>query len=649
MRLRTISIKYIDNSEIEKYLVKLKQLKQIYSYKLINYTEIIKNSFQIALVMPEYIQSLSSINPVEYLTESSQYRVIHAICKALSRLHSCNIIHSSLHPGNVLLNKENKIVLTDIGINELFYHSEENFIITKPKVSYLSPEIIENKEITKKSDIWSFGCVIFYILNGKAIFDGNSIYEIEKNILGNITAESCIDYNKKLNDLISKLLKINPLYRLEIKQISNELDLIFNLNASMDSTLSITAYNEYPIFMKLTENEEKNKNVINNESIFINLRNSKTAVMTKYGEIKFQSGENWISNCLYYNETNGAVVIGETAKSLINSKRNKKQVLYNTLNMIGLDYNHPIVQENKNLYDYKIKNDNGSVKMRIAYGDENLFLSPTDVLSEVLKYIKKIADEILHQNIFIPTPVYITVPSNFTIYQMEEVVKAAEMSYLKVNGIFLESIAYTLKDISTNEIKDENENIMICGFERNYCEVTVLNINSKKMSYSSIFSDKNHNLSGNGFDEAIADFFIQRFEENTTKLFDKEKHHHTTKELRIECEKCKIYLIKYKYDEYEIDCDLLEEEEVDCHMNIDILSEISEKYTQKIINHIDNVLMKYGLKDSDLKKVYLIGESSRIPKYQEMMEKKFEYIKFVDQIDVLSSLNDFYKVEKLTN
>lgn len=223
MRLRTISIKYIDNSEIEKYLVKLKQLKQIYSYKLINYTEIIKNSFQIALVMPEYIQSLSSINPVEYLTESSQYRVIHAICKALSRLHSCNIIHSSLHPGNVLLNKENKIVLTDIGINELFYHSEENFIITKSKVSYLSPEIIENKEITKKSDIWSFGCVIFYILNGKAIFDGNSIYEIEKNILGNITAESCIDYNKKLNDLISKLLKINPLYRLEIKQISNEL------------------------------------------------------------------------------------------------------------------------------------------------------------------------------------------------------------------------------------------------------------------------------------------------------------------------------------------------------------------------------------------------------------------------------------------
>jgi serine/threonine protein kinase len=48
---------------------------------------------------------------------------------------------------------------------------------------YMSPEIVNNEQYTSKTDIWSFGCVVYEMIMLKKPFDGNNQLEIFTSIL----------------------------------------------------------------------------------------------------------------------------------------------------------------------------------------------------------------------------------------------------------------------------------------------------------------------------------------------------------------------------------------------------------------------------------------------------------------------------------
>jgi serine/threonine protein kinase len=73
------------------------------------------------------------------------------------------------------LNGGDEIILCDFGIAA---HPETMTHLFVGSRNYMSPEVFENKLYDFKTDIWSFGCVVFEMLTLEKAFNGNSLLAI---------------------------------------------------------------------------------------------------------------------------------------------------------------------------------------------------------------------------------------------------------------------------------------------------------------------------------------------------------------------------------------------------------------------------------------------------------------------------------------
>jgi Tol biopolymer transport system component len=114
------------------------------------------------------------------------------IASALDAAHRLNIIHRDLKPANILVTKSG-IKLLDFGLAKM--NSPEpvsDETVTKAltqegtilgTLQYMSPEQLEGKETDARSDIFSFGCLLYEMISGRMAFQGQSKASIIAAIL----------------------------------------------------------------------------------------------------------------------------------------------------------------------------------------------------------------------------------------------------------------------------------------------------------------------------------------------------------------------------------------------------------------------------------------------------------------------------------
>jgi hypothetical protein len=99
--------------------------------------------------------------------------VAHSLCLALEHAHASGVVHRDLKPENVMLGTDGVLKLMDFGIAR-FLEQGEKMTMTGAMVgspAYMAPEIIEGKDAGPKSDLFSLGTLLYWLLTGKLPFD----------------------------------------------------------------------------------------------------------------------------------------------------------------------------------------------------------------------------------------------------------------------------------------------------------------------------------------------------------------------------------------------------------------------------------------------------------------------------------------------
>ncbi|MFH1228530.1 MAG: tetratricopeptide repeat protein [Planctomycetota bacterium] len=116
--------------------------------------------------------------------------IIRQIASALDYAHSQNLIHRDIKPANILIDKNGSAYLTDFGIAKQLTGLDRKLTVTGTTVGtpeYMSPEQTQgnDKEIDRRSDIFSLGATLYHCITGRLPFEAKQIYEMLSNIIHN--------------------------------------------------------------------------------------------------------------------------------------------------------------------------------------------------------------------------------------------------------------------------------------------------------------------------------------------------------------------------------------------------------------------------------------------------------------------------------
>eukprot|EP01097_Dermamoeba_algensis_P009991 TRINITY_DN71_c0_g1_i6.p1 TRINITY_DN71_c0_g1~~TRINITY_DN71_c0_g1_i6.p1 ORF type:complete len:288 (-),score=58.99 TRINITY_DN71_c0_g1_i6:395-1258(-) len=137
------------------------------------------------------------------------------IVLGLEYLHSENVIYRDLKPENLLLTQEGHICLTDFGIAKEGLGDDDRTETFCGTPEYLAPEILENNPYGKGVDWWSFGTLMYEMLNGLPPFYAQDIQEMYTKIISSpLEFSSAFNGGPDAKSLIKQLLERNPEKRL---------------------------------------------------------------------------------------------------------------------------------------------------------------------------------------------------------------------------------------------------------------------------------------------------------------------------------------------------------------------------------------------------------------------------------------------------
>jgi len=143
------------------------------------------NICQIHDVGPDYLvlEHVDGVPIQGPLAAESALRLALQIASALEEAHARGILHRDLKPGNILVTDKAVAKLLDFGLAKINAPSGSDATLTLEGMvvgtpAYMAPEQAQAKPADVRSDIFSFGAVLYEMLSGRRAFEGESTVEV---------------------------------------------------------------------------------------------------------------------------------------------------------------------------------------------------------------------------------------------------------------------------------------------------------------------------------------------------------------------------------------------------------------------------------------------------------------------------------------
>ncbi|KAI8927800.1 kinase-like domain-containing protein [Entophlyctis helioformis] len=120
------------------------------------------------------------------LTDAHYQYFVYQICRGLKYIHSANVLHRDLKPGNLLVNADCELKICDFGLARGLTDTADAGFMTEYVATrwYRAPEImLAFRNYTKAIDMWSVGCIFAELLGGKPLFKGRDYVDQLNQIL----------------------------------------------------------------------------------------------------------------------------------------------------------------------------------------------------------------------------------------------------------------------------------------------------------------------------------------------------------------------------------------------------------------------------------------------------------------------------------
>ncbi|MHA3020500.1 Stk1 family PASTA domain-containing Ser/Thr kinase [Mycobacterium sp. BMJ-28] len=104
--------------------------------------------------------------------------IIGEVCTALEFSHSRGIVHRDIKPANIMITPSGAVKVMDFGIAHAMNATTGDRLTATSAVvgtaQYFSPEQARGQEVDARTDVYSLGCVLYEMLTGQALFNGDT-------------------------------------------------------------------------------------------------------------------------------------------------------------------------------------------------------------------------------------------------------------------------------------------------------------------------------------------------------------------------------------------------------------------------------------------------------------------------------------------
>jgi serine/threonine protein kinase/tetratricopeptide (TPR) repeat protein len=180
---RTVALKFLpdhmshDPKARERFIREAKAASKLSHPNILTIHEVGEDEDGNIFIAMAYVEgeTLDQLIGRSELPVSKALHIATQLCEGLSRAHTSGVIHRDVKPQNILVDRQGRVTILDFGLAKVF--DAQKLTQTGAMVgtmSYMSPEQARGQDIDHRSDIFSFGAVLYEMLTGHPPFDGDN-------------------------------------------------------------------------------------------------------------------------------------------------------------------------------------------------------------------------------------------------------------------------------------------------------------------------------------------------------------------------------------------------------------------------------------------------------------------------------------------